>query len=114
MDGLGVGDVGHVVLRDRRQLSQDGILIVAVSVDRETGQLLAGPDVVTRGFVYVKESEALIDDARERVRQTYLRSQDQHGMDWSTVKANIREDLAKYLYERTKRRPMILPMILEI
>ena len=106
--------MGHVVLRDRRQLSQDGILIVAVSVDRETGQLLAGPDVVTRGFVYVKESEALIDDARERARQTYLRSQDQHGMDWSTVKASIREDLARYLYERTKRRPMILPMILEI
>ena len=114
VDGLGVGDVGHVVLRDRRQLAQDGILIVALSVDKESAQLLAGPDVVTRGFVYVKESEALIEDIRERVRQIYQRCLEQRLMDWFSVKAAIREDLAKYLYERTKRRPMILPIILEI
>ncbi|MCL6549018.1 MAG: ribonuclease J [Alicyclobacillus sp.] len=114
VDGLGVGDVGHVVLRDRRQLAQDGILIVALSVDKESAQLLAGPDVVTRGFVYVKESEALIEDIRERVRQIYQRCLEQRLMDWFTIKAAIREDLAKYLYERTKRRPMILPIILEI
>lgn len=114
VDGLGVGDVGHVVLRDRRQLSQDGILIVAVSVDKETGALLAGPEVITRGFVYVKESEALLEEARERVRQTYQRCQDQHGADWNPVKTAIREDLARHLYERTKRRPMILPMVMEV
>ncbi|MCL6615358.1 MAG: ribonuclease J, partial [Firmicutes bacterium] len=114
VDGLGVGDVGHVVLRDRRQLAQDGILIIALSVERETGQLLAGPDVVTRGFVYVKESEALIEDIREQVRQIYQRCLDHRTVDWFSVKGAIREDLAKYLYERTKRRPMILPVAVEV
>lgn len=112
VDGLGVGDVGHVVLRDRRQLSQDGILIVAVAVEAESGRLQAGPDVVTRGFVYVKESEALIEEVRERARQTYLRCLD--GGEWASFKTVVREVLAKYLYERTKRRPIILPMIMEV
>ncbi|NLG85490.1 MAG: ribonuclease J [Firmicutes bacterium] len=114
VDGLGVGDVGQVVLRDRRQLAQDGILIIALSVEKETGQVLAGPDVVTRGFVYVKESEALIEDIREQVRQIYQRCRDRRSLEWLPVKTAIREDLARYLYERTKRRPMILPIILEI
>ena len=114
VDGLGVGDVGHVVLRDRRQLSQDGILIVVMAVDRENGQLQGGPDIVTRGFVYVKESEELIEEVRERVRIVFQRYISQQTGDWSSVKNAIREDLGRYLYERIKRRPMIMPMIMEI
>ncbi|MGE5527653.1 MAG: ribonuclease J [Patescibacteria group bacterium] len=114
VDGLGVGDVGHVVLRDRRQLSQDGILIATLVVERESGQLMAGPEITTRGFVYVKESEALIEEIRERVRQTYQRCLEGQNVESSAVKAAVREALAKYLYERTKRRPMILPIVLEV
>ncbi len=115
VDGLGVGDVGHVVLRDRKQLSQDGILIIAMVADKDTGLLVAGPDVVTRGFVYVKESEALLDEIRERVRQIYQRCLDQHsGGDWPALRSALRETLTKELYERTKRRPMILPVIMEV
>jgi ribonuclease J len=114
VDGLGVGDVGQVVLRDRRQLSQDGILIVALAVAKDNGRLLAGPDVITRGFVYVKESEALIDDVRAWARDTYQRILEQYGGDWSSVKATIRDVLSRNLYERTKRRPIILPLIMEV
>ncbi|HEY8464801.1 MAG TPA: ribonuclease J [Bacillota bacterium] len=112
VDGLGVGDVGNIVLRDRKQLSQDGILIVVVTIDKNNGQVLAGPDIVSRGFVYVRESEALIEEAKRKVKVALERCTEHS--DWSTMKSQIREILGKHLYDRTKRRPMILPIIMEI
>jgi ribonuclease J len=112
VDGLGVGDVGNIVLRDRKQLSQDGILIVVVTIDKNNGKILAGPDIVTRGFVYVRESEALIEEAKGKVKVALERCTEYS--DWSTMKNQIREILGRHLYDRMKRRPMILPIIMEI
>jgi ribonuclease J len=113
VDGLGVGDVGNIVLRDRKQLSQDGIVIVVVTIDRTSGQVLSGPEIVSRGFVYVREAEALLDVARQRVKDTLDKCLEQKNSDWGFIKGQLREVLSKYLYERTKRRPMILPIIME-
>jgi ribonuclease J len=112
VDGLGVGDVGNIVLRDRRQLSQDGILIVVVTIDKENGRIVAGPDIVSRGFVYVRESEDLIEEARGKVRVALEHCNEYS--DWATMKNQIREILGKHLYGRMKRRPMILPIIMEV
>ncbi len=113
VDGLGVGDVGNVVLRDRKILSEDGIFIVVLTMDREDNRVLAGPDVVSRGFVYVRESESLMDEVRDKVFQS-LEKMDRNRMsEWSAVKNNIRDVVAKHLYEKTGRRPMILPVIME-
>lgn len=114
VDGLGVGDVGNIVLRDRRQLSQDGILIIVVTMDKQSGCVLAGPDIVSRGFVYVRESEQLIDEAKKKVKQTLERCETGGITEWATIKGNVRDTLGKYLYERTRRRPMILPIIMEV
>lgn len=114
VDGLGVGDVGNIVLRDRRQLSQDGILIIVMTMNRATGEVVSGPDIVSRGFVYVRESEALMDEARDRVEQALERCQDGRVADWSTIKTNVRDALSRYLFEKTRRRPMILPIIMEV
>jgi ribonuclease J len=114
VDGLGVGDVGNIVLRDRRQLSQDGILIVVVTMDKQRGQVAAGPDIVSRGFVYVRESEQLMEDARERVKQALEKCELNGVTEWAAIKSNVRDTLGKYLYERTRRRPMILPIIMEV
>jgi len=112
VDGLGVGDVGNIVLRDRKQLSQDGILVIVVTIDKESGKIVAGPDIVSRGFVYVRESEALIDDAKEKVKIALERCSEYS--DWATMKNQIREILSKHLYGKMKRRPMILPIIMEV
>ena len=114
VDGLGVGDVGNIVLRDRRQLSQDGILIVVVTMNRESGKLVAGPDIVSRGFVYVRESEELMEEAKNRVIQALRRCADENIYDWTTIKVNVKDVLAQYLFEQTRRRPMILPIIMEV
>ena len=114
VDGLGVGDVGNIVLRDRRQLSQDGILIVVVTMSRATGRIASGPEIVSRGFVYVRESERLMDDARSRVVQVMKRCRDDQISDWVTIKMNIRDALVQFLFEQTRRRPMILPIIVEV
>ncbi len=114
VDGLGVGDVGNIVLRDRRQLSNDGIMIVVCTIDRETCHVVSGPDIVSRGFVYVREAEDLMDEARERVEMALDRCEDNGVSEWSVIKSNIRESLGRFLYERTRRRPMILPIIMEI
>lgn len=114
VDGLGVGDVGNIVLRDRRQLSQDGILIAVVTMDKQKGSVVAGPDIVSRGFVYVRESEQLMDEAKERVKQALERCEAGGITEWATIKSNIRDTLGKYLYEKTRRRPMILPIIMEV
>jgi len=114
VDGLGIGDVGNVVLRDRKQLSQDGILIVVVTIDRETGLVMAGPDIVSRGFVYVRESEQLMDEARERVKNALDNCYEQGVSEWGAIKSQVKETLNKFLYEKTRRRPMVLPIIMEI
>ncbi|AYO30520.1 MAG: ribonuclease [Thermoanaerobacteraceae bacterium] len=114
VDGLGVGDVGNIVLRDRKQLSQDGILIVVVTIDKETAEVVAGPDIISRGFVYVRESEELMDQARDKVRQALKKCQDEDISEWSTIKSQVRDTLGKYLFEQTRRRPMILPIIMEV
>ncbi|MGE5653773.1 MAG: ribonuclease J [Bacillota bacterium] len=114
VDGLGVGDVGNIVLRDRKQLSQDGLIIAVVTISKENGALVAGPDIVSRGFVYVKESELLIDEARERVRTTLDQCRDNRIQDWPSIKGNVRDTLSKFLFEKTRRRPMVLPIIMEV
>ncbi|CAA7602518.1 Metallo-beta-lactamase superfamily [Acididesulfobacillus acetoxydans] len=114
IDGLGVGDVGNIVLRDRKQLSQDGILIVVMTLSRSTGAILAGPDVVTRGFVYVRESESMLEEAKEKVRQTMLRCRENKITEWAILKSQVRDALSRHFYEKTRRRPMILPIIQEI
>ncbi|HHT02040.1 MAG TPA: ribonuclease J [Firmicutes bacterium] len=113
VDGLGIGDVGNIVLRDRRQLSQDGILIVVVAIDKAGQQLLAGPEIVSRGFVYVRESEELLEEAKQRVRAA-LDEEADCVAEWSALKSKLRDVLGQYLYERTRRRPMILPIIMEV
>ena len=114
VDGLGVGDVGNIVLRDRRQLSQEGILIVVMTMEKQSGAVLAGPDIVSRGFVYVRESEQLMDEAKNKVRQTLEKCELNNITEWATIKSSVRDTLGKYLYEKTRRRPMILPIIMEV
>lgn len=114
VDGLGVGDVGNIVLRDRRQLSQDGIMIVVVTIDKETCHVVSGPDIVSRGFVYVREAEGLMDDAREKVQSALERCEENGVSEWSLIKSTVRDSLGRFLYEKTRRRPMILPIIMEI
>jgi ribonuclease J len=114
VDGLGVGDVGNIVLRDRRQLSQDGILIVVITMDKQQGCVLAGPDIVSRGFVYVRESEQLMEEAKEKVKQSLEKCENNNITEWAAIKSNVRDALGKYLYDRTRRRPMILPIIMEV
>jgi ribonuclease J len=114
VDGLGVGDVGNIVLRDRKQLSQDGILIVVVAMERETGVIMGGPDIVSRGFVYVRESEGLLEEAKERVKNALYDALEKRVTEWAVLKSAVRDVLGKYLYEKTRRKPMILPIIMEV
>ena len=114
IDGSGVGDVGNIVLRDRRLLSEDGIFIAVVTINRESRQIIAGPEIQSRGFVYVKESEALMKEATEHVRKIVEDNISLGKIEWSVLKQNIRDDLGKFLYDETKRRPMIIPIISEI
>lgn len=114
VDGVGVGDVGNIVLRDRKQLSNDGILIVVVGMDAQSGLLVSGPDIVSRGFVYVRESEALLDEARQRVKTALNQLEGNNLSEWSAIKSAVRETLGRFLWDKTKRRPMILPIIMEV
>ena len=114
IDGLGVGDVGNIVLRDRRQLSQDGIMIVVVGVDSATNQIVSGPDIVSRGFVYVREAEDLMVEAKCRVQDALDKCEERNHTEWSTLKVAIRDSLGRFLFEKTRRRPMIIPIIMEV
>jgi ribonuclease J len=114
IDGLGVGDVGNIVLRDRRQLSQDGIMIVVVGVDSATNEIISGPDIVSRGFVYVREAEDLMGEARDKVQSALDKCEETNKTEWSTLKTAIRDSLGRFLYEKTRRRPMIIPIIMEV
>ena len=114
VDGLGVGDVGNVVLRDRQHLAEDGIMVVGMSLDRVGGQLVAGPDIVSRGFVYVKESDELIEEARQIVDEALQKCLDRGITDWGKLKNATKDALSDYVWKKTKRRPMILPIIMEV
>ena len=114
VDGFGVGDVGNVVLRDRKHLAEDGIIVAAFAVDPVTREVLSGPELISRGFVYVKESEQLFIEAREFACDIIEKCYLSNIRDWNTVKARVRDGLSKFLYEQTGRSPMILPVILEV
>ena len=113
VDGLGVGDVGNIVLRDRQNLAENGIIIVVLTLEKYSGQLVAGPDIVTRGFVYVREAEELLDEAREVVSGSVETCMDKNITDWSKIKNIIKDDLSEYLWKKMKRNPVILPIIME-
>ena len=114
VDGYGVGDVGSVVLRDRRHLAQDGMIVVVLSMSGEDGSLVSGPDIITRGFVYVKESEGLMEELRQVALEAITSVDTRYATDWSAIKGVIKNDLSTYLYKKTKRSPMILPVIMEV
>ena len=114
VDGLGVGDVGNIVLRDRKHLSEDGLMIVVVTISKEDGKVLAGPDIISRGFVYVRESEDLMDGAKNVIKDVLHECEEKNIKEWAYLKNNIKENLKEYLYIKTKRNPMILPIIMEV
>ena len=114
VDGLGIGDVGNVVLRDRQHLSQDGLIIVVLTMNGSSGEVIAGPDVISRGFVYVRESENVMDEIKLVVRHEVRKCEEQGIRDWTTIKNSIRENLREYIFSKTKRNPMIIPIVMEI
>ena len=114
VDGLGVGDVGNIVLRDRQHLSQDGLIVIVMTMNEETGEIVAGPDVISRGFVYVRESENLMDDVKSYIREEIRDLESKHIRDWSTIKSTLKDDVRDFVFDRTKRNPMILPIIMEM
>ena len=114
VDGLGVGDVGSIVLRDRKHLAQDGLIIVVVGIEKASNTIVSGPDIISRGFVYVRESEELIDNARHLLASTLATCSIQDFREWNSIKTRLRDALSDYIYEKTKRSPMILPIIMEI
>lgn len=113
VDGLGVGDVGNIVLRDRQNLAENGIIIVVLTLEKYSGNLVAGPDIVTRGFVYVREAEELLDEAKAIVSDSVDRCMEKNITDWSKIKNIIKDDLSEYLWKKMKRNPVILPIIME-
>ena len=114
VDGLGVGDVGNIVIRDRQQLSNDGMVIVVLALESDTNNIVAGPDMVSRGFVYVRDSEDLMAGASKKLDILLERITSDGTSDWAAIKTQIRDTLGRYFYEKTKRRPMILPIIQEV
>jgi ribonuclease J len=114
VDGLGVGDVGNIVLRDRQHLSQDGLIIVVIAMDGKTGQILSGPDMISRGFVYVRESEDLMDAMRKEILKDIEKIQVNGIKDWSTIKNRIKDTVHDFVYSKTRRNPMVIPIISEV
>ena len=114
VDGLGVGDVGSIVLRDRQHLSQDGLIVIVMTMDNQTGEIVAGPDVISRGFVYVRESENLMDDVKSFIKDEIRSLENNHIRDWTIIKSTLKDDVRDFVFDRTKRNPMILPIIMEM
>ena len=114
VDGSGVGDVGNVVINDRKRLSENGLVVVVVSVDSVYGEIIAGPEIISRGFIYVRENEEIIDDARETARYIVEDYMKRGVRDWSTIKNKVRDSVSKLMYEKTGRNPMILSIIMEV
>ena len=113
IDGLGIGDVGNIVIRDRQLLAQDGVVIIVLTISKE-GKILAGPDIITRGFVYAREAEALIKEASDRIRDELLKMEKEKVKEWSVLKNVAKETASAFLYEKTKRNPIILPIVMEV
>jgi len=114
VDGLGVGDVGNIVLRDRKHLAEDGLIVIVVTISSETGLIVAGPDIISRGFVYVRESENLMDDIKVIAKMSLESFEKNNVRDWTTLKNGMKSRISEYLYKETKRKPMILPVIMEV
>jgi ribonuclease J len=114
VDGVTVGDVGQVVIRDRQLLARDGVLLVVVTLDKSSGQMVAGPDIVTRGFVYAAESTQLLEDTKEKVRAALVQQNSSVSPDWNYINKKIRDSVGQFLYEQTRRRPMVLPVVVEV
>lgn len=114
VDGLGIGDVGSIVLRDRRHLGQDGLIVVVATIDSASGRLVSGPDVVSRGFVYVREAEDLMEEIRTVAREVLEDCCDMHAYEWNTMKTRVRDELSRRIFQKTKRSPMILPILMEV
>ena len=114
VDGSGVGDVGSVVLRDRKRLAEDGIIIIVASIDRESGDVVSGPDVVTRGFVYVRESEQVMEESRRLCESVLAECVQHHVYDFSTIRNRLRDEISRLTYARTKRSPMVLPILMGV
>ena len=114
VDGLGVGDVGNIVLRDRKHLAQDGLIVVVATLDSTQYHLVAGPDIVSRGFVYVREAEDLMENVKNIAKDAFLYCEDNNIKEWTAIKTKVKDDLSNYLYQKTKRKPMILPVIMEM
>ena len=114
VDGLGVGDVGNIVLRDRKHLSQDGLLIAVMTLEKESGVVVSGPDIISRGFVYVREADNLMEEAKHVVRKALDRCESKHIVEWSQIKTIVKDDLKEFVWQKTKRSPMILPIIMEV
>lgn len=114
VDGLGVGDVGNIVLRDRQHLSQDGLIVIVMTMDSKTGEIVSGPDVISRGFVYVRESETLMDDVKKAIREEVRKCEEKKIKDWTTIKSTLKDNIREYIFQKTKRNPMILPVIMDV
>ena len=114
VDGLGIGDVGSIVLKDRQHLSQDGLIIVVLAMDKATGEIVSGPDIISRGFVYIRESENLMEDMKQALRYRLSAIQENNITDWSVIKIAIKETLRDILLQKNRRNPMVLPIIMEV
>ena len=114
VDGLGVGDVGSIVLRDRKHLGQDGLIVITVAMESETGTLVSGPDITSRGFVYVREAESLMDEAERVVKQALVDCQNRHMRDWNGIRNYVKDQLSTFIYHKTQRSPMILMTIMPV
>ena len=114
IDGLGVGDVGNIVLRDRKHLAQDGLIVVVVAISSKTKAVLSGPDIVSRGFVYVREAEDLMEELKAVARESLKKCQENNIADWASIKSNLKNSLSDKIYIKTQRNPMILPVIMEV
>ena len=114
VDGLGVGDVGSIVLRDRKHLAQDGLIIIVIGIEKATNEIVAGPDIISRGFVYVRESENLMDDVKRVIREEVQRCEENKITDWTTIKSTLKDNLRDYIFQKTKRNPMLIPIIMAV
>ena len=114
IDGLGIGDIGEVVLRDRRTLAEEGMIVVIASINRKTGKVIKNPDIISRGFIYLKENKDMLDEVRRRVRAIIGRIPHYESVDPDYIKSIMKDQIAEYLYNKTNRRPMVLPVVIEI
>ena len=114
VDGLGIGDVGEIVLRDRKAMSTEGIFVVICTVDKNSGRVITSPDIISRGFIYMRENEKLVNDTRAEVRRIMSHNENTRNGEWNDVKSKLRDQISQYLFQRTKRQPMVIPVVIEV